>query len=229
MTTRGKSARQDKAKGRRLNIVVTAGPTREFFDSVRFISNPSSGRMGYAFAEAAAAAGHKVTLVSGPVSLDPPANVTTIPVVTAAEMAAAAKRAFAKADAAVFVAAVCDYRPMRKAKQKAAKKTAAKHVTLVPTEDIAAALGRVKGHRITVGFAMEDHAGRRHAERKLRKKRCDAIVLNGLETVGSHRATVEVLTRGGRWEAWRAGSKPAVARRLLRVVERLALDRLAEG
>ncbi|MBN2559437.1 MAG: phosphopantothenoylcysteine decarboxylase [Phycisphaerae bacterium] len=209
---------------RRLRIVVTAGPTREFFDSVRFISNPSSGKMGYAIAEAAAACGHQVTLVSGPVALAPPRGVRTIHVVTAEEMAEATKRAFECADAAVFTAAVCDYRPKRRARRKLAKTGAAKAIELVPTEDIAAACGRIKGDRITIGFAMEDHAGRDHAERKLLHKNCDGIVLNGPENVGSDRACVEFLVRGGKWQRWPAASKRALAKRLVRAMERMPRD-----
>ncbi len=210
----------------RLHIVVTAGPTREFFDSVRFISNPSTGKMGYAIAEAAAARGHRVTLVSGPVEIAPPPKVNCVRVTTAAEMAKATKAAFATADAAVLTAAVCDYRPQRRAGRKQAKKARSKTVTLVPTEDIAAALGRRKGRRITIAFAMEDHNGRPHAERKMRRKDSDAIVLNGPENVGSDRASVEYIERGSVWRRWPAGSKRAVARRLITSLERLV--RMAE-
>ncbi len=213
--------RSDRRK-RRLHLLITAGPTREYFDSVRFISNPSSGKMGYAIAEAAAKAGHRVTLVSGPVSLDPPKRVKMIHVETAAEMAAASKRTFASADVAVFVAAVCDYRPKRRATRKTAKQPKPKSITLVPTEDIAAALGRMKRRQITVAFAMEDHAARAHAEAKLRRKNCDAIVLNGPDNVGSDRASVDFLTRGSEWERWPPASKIQVAKRLIRQLERMA-------
>jgi phosphopantothenoylcysteine decarboxylase/phosphopantothenate--cysteine ligase len=223
------SRRQGQAAAARakrsLRIVITAGPTREFFDSVRFISNASSGKMSYAIAEAAAEAGHDVTLVSGPVSLDAPAGVRTIQVMTAAEMAAAAKRAFRRADAAIFAAAVCDYRPKRRASKKLPKQRQPKVVELVPTKDIAAACGRMKGQRITICFALEDHAGRRHAEAKMFQKKCDAVVLNSPKTVGSDSAWVELLVRGGRWERWGESPKKAVARRLVRVLERLTLRR----
>ena len=211
-----------RARQQRLRIVVTAGPTREFFDSVRFISNPSSGKMGYAIAAAAAAAGHEVTLISGPVALTPPKGVKTVSVVTAAEMAGATKRAFTRADAAIFAAAVSDYRPKRRARHKLAKKAASRSVELVPTEDIAAAIGRVKGDRITIAFALEDHNGRAHAERKLIRKNCDAIVLNAPANVGYDRGEVEFLVRGGAWRRWLPGTKAALAKRLIRELERLA-------
>lgn len=216
-----------------MKILVTAGPTREFFDSVRFISNPSSGRMGYAIAREAAKRGHDVTLVSGPVHLKPPANVTFVPVVTAAEMAAAAKKAFRDADAAIMTAAVCDYRPVARAKLKLAKKDQPKRVELEPTEDIAASLGRRKaqrkgqrkGPRLLIGFAMEDHDARAHAERKLANKNCDLIVLNGPENVGSSDATVELYSHATGWSDPVHGSKPAVARQLIRAIEELAARR----
>ncbi len=217
----GARSSRSKSRRRRFRIVVTAGPTREFFDSVRFISNPSSGKMGYAIAESAAAAGHSVVLISGPVALGPPKGVRTVSVVTAAEMASATKEAFADADAAVFTAAVCDYRPRRRASRKVAKKGRGKSVELIPTEDIAASIGRIKGDRVTIGFAMEDHSGRAHAEKKLLRKNCDAIVLNGPGNVASDRAEVEFLARGGRWTRWAAGSKKRVAGRLVRELERL--------
>ncbi len=210
---------------RRLHILITAGPTREYFDSVRFISNPSSGKMGYAIAEAAASAGHQVTLVSGPVSLKPPKRVKTIQVETAAEMAAASKRIFPSVDAVVFVAAVCDYRPKRRATRKTAKQLRSKSITLVLTEDIAAALGKRKNRQITVAFAMEDHAARAHAEAKLRRKNCDAIVLNGPENVGADRVSVEFLTRNSKWERWPSASKYQVAKRLTRRLEQIVAKR----
>jgi phosphopantothenoylcysteine decarboxylase/phosphopantothenate--cysteine ligase len=215
-----------------LRILITAGPTREFFDTVRFISNPSSGKMGSALAEAAAERGHLVTLVSGPVSLEPPEDVNVVPVVSAAEMTATAKAAFRLADAAIFTAAVCDYRPEYRLKQKLQKHARARTVRLVPTEDISASLGRIKGRRITIGFAMEDHNHRRHAAEKLKRKHCDAIVLNGPENIGADRATVEVLVAGQGWtRPWR-GSKRQLADRIVELAECLhavAAERLDTG
>jgi phosphopantothenoylcysteine decarboxylase / phosphopantothenate---cysteine ligase len=211
-----------------VNILVSAGPTREYFDSVRFISNPSSGKMGYALAAEAARRGHRVTLVSGPVSLDPPSGVKVVQVVSAAEMAAACKRAFRTADAAFMTAAVCDYRPRDKAGHKRPKKARALRVVLEPTEDIAAALGRTKGRRLIVAFAMEDNDPHAHAERKLHKKNCDLIVLNGPENVGRDRAEVELFSPGTGWTGPFRGTKAQVARRLVRLAEELR-DRRTSG
>ncbi len=177
--------------------------------------------MGYAIAEAALRAGHQVTLISGPVALDAPRGVRTIRVTTAAEMATSAKKAFRSADAAILTAAVCDYRPRVRTARKLAKVSRPKSVVLVPTEDIAAALGRIKGRRVTIAFAMETHAARRHAEAKMAAKRCDAIVLNGPENVGSDRARVQCLARGGVWQRWPEATKRQISARLLEVLTEL--------
>ncbi|MGQ9648548.1 MAG: phosphopantothenoylcysteine decarboxylase domain-containing protein [Phycisphaerae bacterium] len=209
-----------------MNILVSAGPTREYFDSVRFISNPSSGKMGYALAGQAARRGHQVTLVTGPVAIEAPTGVKVVRVETAAEMAAACKKAFRKADAAFMTAAVCDYRPRSRVDYKRAKKNTPLKVVLEPTQDIAAALGRRKGHRILVAFAMEDHDPYLHAERKLRRKNCDLIVLNGPANVGRDHAEVELFSPETGWTGPFHGTKERLARRLIRLVERLQADRV---
>ena len=205
----------------RLRIVITAGPTREYLDTVRFISNPSSGKMGYAIARAAAMRGHAVTLVSGPVALRPPKGLTTIHVETGQEMAAAAKRAFLSADAAILCAAVCDYRPVKRSDRKLPKSRDGLTLRLETTEDIAAALGRIKGRRVTIGFALEDRDARAHALEKMRRKRFDAIVLNGPGNIGSDLAEAALLTADGTAEWWPAESKARMAGRIVRCLERL--------
>lgn len=212
-----------------MRILVTAGPTREFFDSVRFISNPSSGRMGYAIAEAALARGHQVVLVSGPVAIEAPGGVEWISVVEAEEMFAAARQAFEDCDAAIMTAAVCDYRPARRMLHKLKKQARARQITLKPTRDICAHLGRIKGNRVLIGFAMEDHNERARAEAKLVRKRCDAMVLNGIGNVGSTEARVEIVTADGRWSEPIAGSKRRVATHIVRLAERLRRSRSSPG
>lgn len=208
-----------------LRMLITAGPTREYFDTVRFISNPSSGKMGYAIAREAARRGHRVTLVSGPVALKPPLGVRVVPVTTAEQMARVCKKEYKNADVAVMAAAVCDYRPAEPADRKVPKTGRAIRVRLEPTEDIAAALGRRKGRRLLVGFALEDHDHYVHAERKLSRKNCDLIVLNGPENVGVERAAVEFYTPAGGWSGPVRGSKTVVARRLVRMIESLWASR----
>ncbi len=204
-----------------MRILVTAGPTREFFDTVRFISNPSSGKMGCLIAEEAAKSDHDVQLVLGPVGIDPPDGVAVTHVVSARDMYDASATAFETCDAAIFTAAVCDYRPARKLDHKLQKRAQDRHITLVPTQDIAASLGKIKQHRITIGFAMEDHDHHAHAEQKLKRKNCDAIVLNGPENVGSDDAVVEIHHADGSWTGPFSGSKRAIAQRIVRMADML--------
>lgn len=211
-----------------MRILITAGPTREHLDPIRFLSNPSSGRMGLALAKAAVQRGHDATLVLGPVAIAPPTGVRTIHVISAAEMLTASRRAFRNCDAAVFAAAVCDYRPAKRHARKVPKHARRWALTLEPTPDIAAALGRIKGRRITVCFALEDHAGRIKAEAKLNGKHADAIVLNGPANVGVSRGRFEFLIRGEEWHRWPAMTKSAAALRILQSIERLVPQRITE-
>ena len=204
-----------------MRILVTAGPTREFFDSVRFISNPSSGKMGYAIAAEAARRGHEVALVSGPVELPDPEGVEVVRVVTAQEMFQIATSLFEHCRAAVMTAAVCDYRPARTIDHKLKKRNRIRPIQLVPTNDICAHLGRVKEHRVVVGFAMEDHDHHRNAEAKLMRKRCDAIVLNGIGNVAGDSAEIEILTADTGWSGPYAGTKSTVATVVMDLVEEL--------
>jgi phosphopantothenoylcysteine decarboxylase / phosphopantothenate---cysteine ligase len=204
-----------------MNILVTAGPTREYFDTVRFISNPSSGKMGFAIAAEAARRQHNVVLVAGPVDLPDPKGVRVIHVVSAEEMFDASVAAFESCDAAVMTAAVCDYRPSRRLDHKLKKQARVRPIQLQPTQDICAHLGRIKEHRVVIGFAMEDHNHHAHAGVKLRRKRCDAIVLNGIGNVGGNRAEIEILCAHGQWSEPVSGSKSKLASLLLDLTERL--------
>jgi len=205
-----------------MRILITAGPTREYFDTVRFISNPSTGKMGYAIAESAARRGHGVVLVSGPVALPDPIRVDVLHVQSAEQMCTAATNAFERCDAAIMTAAVCDYRPTRRLDHKLKKKNRLRPIQLQPTTDICARLGRIKGDRVVIGFAMEDHQEHAHAEAKLRRKRCDAIVLNGLENVGADTATIEILRENGGWSPPIRGSKSKIAERIIQLAEKMS-------
>lgn len=165
--------------------LLTAGPTREHLDPVRYISNASSGKMGYALAAAAAARGWEVDLVSGPVLLAPPAGVRMHRVVSAAEMFAACEPRFATCDLFIAVAAVADYRPKEVFAQKQ-KKSAGEHtLELVPTVDILKTLGaRKTPGQIVVGFAAETNDVEAYARRKLAEKNCDWIVANDVSRAG---------------------------------------------
>ena len=159
-------------------VIITAGPTQEPIDPVRYLSNRSSGKMGYALAEEAAERGAKVVLVSGPVNLAAPANAERIMVRTAAEMRDAV---FAHLDPATIIvksAAVADYRVGSVPQQKIKKTAARLSLELDPTPDILAELGRKKGDRLLIGFAAETENLRQEAKRKLEQKNCDMIVAN---------------------------------------------------
>ncbi len=167
------------------HFIVTAGPTIEPIDPVRFISNHSSGKMGYAIAETLADKGARVTLVSGRTALTTPAGVERVDVLTAEEMYRATVAAFEEADGAVMCAAVADYTPAEVATEKLKKSDADLQIPLKRTRDIAAELGRTKGQKILVGFAMETQNEAANATQKLTKKNFDFIVLNSLREAGA--------------------------------------------
>ena len=169
--------------GRR--FVVTAGATIEAIDPVRYISNHSTGKMGYAVAAELAARGASVTLVSGRTTLAVPEGVDRVDVVSAEEMYNAAVEAFAAADGAVMCAAVADYTPVTVADEKIKKGDADLSIPLRRTKDIAAELGRTKGDRLLVGFALETENGAANAREKLERKNLDFIVLNSLRDAGA--------------------------------------------
>jgi len=204
-----------------MRILVTAGPTREYFDSVRFISNPSSGKMGYAIAKEAAGRDHEVVLVSGPVELPEPEGVHMVHVVSAREMLETVTSRFDECHCLVMTAAVCDYRPSMRQSHKLKKQAQVRAIQLQPTEDILTHVGKIKGDRVVIGFAMEDHDHRKNAESKLRRKRCDAIVLNDLGNVGTESGTIEVLQADQGWQNPTSGTKAELAVTIVDMVESL--------
>lgn len=167
------------------HLLVTAGPTCEAIDPVRYITNHSTGKMGYALAEELAARGARVTLVSGPTQLTCPKGVERVDVRSAQEMYEASVEAFAKADGAVMCAAVADYTPAEVADRKIKKSDDDMAIRLKRTRDIAAELGREKGDRVLVGFALETDHEAEHAQSKLERKNLDFIVLNSLRDAGA--------------------------------------------
>jgi phosphopantothenoylcysteine decarboxylase / phosphopantothenate---cysteine ligase len=167
------------------SVLVTAGPTCEDLDPVRYITNRSSGKMGYAVAEAAAQRGAKVVLVSGPTSLDTPANVERINVRTAEEMHRVVVEKISDSNIAIFAAAVADYRPVHSEDQKIKRSKEPYTVTLKPTPDILAAAAENKGDRLIVGFAAETHNVAENARKKLAAKNADLIVANDVTAEGA--------------------------------------------
>jgi phosphopantothenoylcysteine decarboxylase/phosphopantothenate--cysteine ligase len=182
LTVRHKGAENGVLQG--LNVLISAGPTHEKIDPVRYIANRSSGKMGFALAKAARNAGANVTLVTGPSALTDIPNVITHRVESAAEMYEAIWQYYPKADIAIMAAAVADYRPLEPKEQKI-KKSGDIAIELTRTPDILASLGEKKGGRILIGFAAETEKLRAHAEEKLRQKNLDMIVANDITMPGA--------------------------------------------
>jgi phosphopantothenoylcysteine decarboxylase/phosphopantothenate--cysteine ligase len=198
-----------------MRLLITAGPTREYIDDVRFLSNASSGRMGFALAEAARDLGHHVTLVCGPVALPPPDGLDFVIVETTEEMRRACLDVWPHCDGAIAAAAVCDYRPRRRATGKLKKTGNSRILELVETPDVLAELGREKGARFVIGFALESQDARTNALRKMRVKNCDAIVLNHVSAINADDNEIELLTSDGLIRGLWQGTKKDLGRRLI--------------
>lgn len=211
-----------KTKKSKLNILITAGGTREYIDPVRFISNASSGRMGYALARAAIRAGHRVTLITAPTSLRPPAKARLIPAVTSDQMYTAVRTEFAKCDCLIMAAAVSDYKPAKTEKGKIKKTKAALTLRLKPTRDILAWAGRhKKTHQILVGFALESSSLKKNAEQKLKSKNLDLIVANAPAAIAAEKSAVHLKTPDGNWQTISNASKARIAAQIIKKVEAL--------
>jgi phosphopantothenoylcysteine decarboxylase/phosphopantothenate--cysteine ligase len=206
----------------KLNILITAGGTREFIDPVRFIANASTGRMGYALARAAIKAGHAVTLITAPTTLRPPKEATVIDVVTSDEMFKAVKGQFEKCDCLIMAAAVSDYKPAASSETKIKKTQAALSLELKPTRDILKWAGRnkVKGQTV-VGFALEDTNILANAEKKLKAKKLDMIVANAPAAIGAERSTLHIKTKTTDWVTYNNITKTISAKKILTAIETL--------
>ncbi len=205
-----------------IRCLITAGPTREFLDPVRFLSNPSTGRMGFALARAAAVRGWTVDLVAGPVALPEPEGVVLYPVVTAEEMYHQVDALFDACDLLVMTAAVSDFRPARRARRKEKKEDAALTLELERTVDILKTVSERKLRQVVLGFAAETDHLEDHARSKLEEKRMDWIAANlvgGPEGgFGSGSNTVLLLGADGSREEIGPAGKDVIAEDLLRVV-----------
>ena len=208
-------------------VLITAGPTQEPLDPVRYLSNRSSGKMGYALAEAAAERGARVILVSGPVTLAPPARVELIPVRTAVEMRQAVMDHLEQATVVVKAAAVADYHRANPPQQKVKKTAARLSLELDPTPDILAEVGRKKGDRLLVGFAAETENLIEEAHRKLQSKNCDMVVGNLVSQPGigfeSDENAVTLVLRTGETLPVPRASKSTVAHRIFDEMTKLRL------
>jgi phosphopantothenoylcysteine decarboxylase/phosphopantothenate--cysteine ligase len=208
-----------------IRLMVTAGPTHERIDPVRYITNPSTGKMGYALAEAARDRGADVVLVSGPTSLPQPDGVETIAVKTAAEMAKAALAKARRCKVIIGAAAVADFTPAKVSDHKVKKKGTGMTIRLEPTIDIIAEIGKHKGRKILVGFSVETQNLIENSTKKLQKKNLDMIVCNDVTQVGAGFATdtniVTILDRQGGSEQLPQMTKAETAHKILDRILRL--------
>lgn len=225
MTQDPRPKTQDKSSSKsvhRLNFLITAGGTREYIDPVRFISNASSGRMGYELARAAAAAGHKATLVTGPSCLPAPAGVRVVAAETSAEMFAAVRERFDSCDCLIMAAAVSDYAPVRAARIKMKRTGGVITLKLKPTADILKWAGTHKRqNQVVVGFALEDRNLKINAKRKMRQKNLDMVVANTPLAIGSERCEVFIKMAGKDWIKIARAPKRTVAGRLVSLIQSL--------
>jgi phosphopantothenoylcysteine decarboxylase / phosphopantothenate---cysteine ligase len=212
-----------------MKILITAGPTREYIDDVRFLSNASSGRMGYSLAAAAIRLGHQVVLVTGPVELPVPAGCEVHSIETTDQLRQACVRLFPLCDGVIATAAVCDYRPIRRVSGKMSKTGQPVTLELVETSDVLAELGMQKEHRWIVGFALESQDPRNNAMRKLRMKQCNCIVLNDTSAISSLTNSVEVMNSSAETVAAFQGKKEDIAMSLMQFIEFFTSTQNAES
>ncbi len=206
-----------------MRILITAGGTREYIDPVRFISNASSGKMGYALARAALKAGHQVTLITATTTQREPAGAESIRVETTDEMFEAVKKYFTRCDCLIMAAAVADYTPVRSAKTKTKKSERHLTIRLKPTPDILKWAGKHrKGkRRIVVGFALEDRNLRVNAEKKLTEKNLGMIVANSPEAIAADKSDVQIKTPDSSWIKIENATKTAIAKKVVHLAEKL--------
>lgn len=202
-------------------VLVTAGPTREYIDDVRFLSNASTGSMGIELARGLLRRGAEVVLVLGPTQLTPPSAARIVSIVSTQDLLAAVTTHIEDCDMAIFSAAPSDYRPRRRRKGKPAREGGDLTLALRSTPDVAAAAGRRKGTRIHIGFALESGGGVERARGKLVKKRFDAIVLNGPANFGAGGGEAHWITPTGTPASLPTHSKAALARAILDHTARL--------
>ena len=205
-----------------MRILITAGGTREYIDPVRFISNASSGKMGYALARAALKAGHKVTLITAPTSQKPPSAAKLVNVETAAQMFEAVKQQFSRCNCLIMAAAVADYTPVSPARTKIKKTGKSMTIKLKPTTDILKWAGKQKKKdQSVIGFALEDRNIRERAEKKLNEKNLDMIVANTSAAIGAEKSTVQIKVPGCEWLELPKASKAVIAGKIVSLTKSL--------
>ena len=201
-------------------ILITSGPTRQYLDPVRYLTNASSGRMGAALAAAAVGQGHEVIVVTGPVNVEYPARAQVRSIVSTEDLLAVCQELFPTCDGVIGAAAPCDYRPLRVEQHKIAKTGQPLLLQLVETPDVMATWGATKRPgQWLVGFALETDDQRFRALTKLERKSCDLIVLNGPAAMDAADNQVEIFDKSGAVIAAVAGSKQTVATRIMQVIQ----------
>ena len=216
-----------------MRFLVTAGPTHEPIDPVRYISNRSSGKMGYAIAEAALAGGHEVILISGPVNLQPPRGAKLVSVSTSDEMFDAVHRDASKCDVCVLCAAVADYKPASVSPAKIKKRSENFSLELIPTRDILDSLGHQQDREfLLVGFAAETNDLEKSAAQKLREKNCDIVIANDVSSANSGMEgdvnEVTILFKNGERQKISRAPKKIIARELVKIFRNSATKTLTK-
>ena len=202
-----------------MKILVTAGPTHEYIDDVRFIGNASSGRMGIACARAALERGHEVVLILGPTELAPPPEAETVRIVSAADLLAACERHFDACDALIMAAAVADYAPVERIDGKIKRTSDTLTLHLKRNPDVAATLAARKASQLSIGFALEAADAEANALKKMTAKGCDLIVVNAPAAIGADAMAVRILYADGRRLELGETPKLDIARRLIDIIE----------
>ena len=206
-------------------ILITSGPTRQYLDPVRYLSNASSGRMGTCLATAAIELGHQVVIVSGPVGVDYPADAEVIRVTTTQEMLDAAIEQFTECDGVIGAAAPCDFQPEVLSPQKLKKQGTGITLKLIETPDILGSLGEIKqSHQWSIGFALETENGIQNAVSKLTRKNCDLVVLNGPAAIDANETQIKIVDGDGKILKDVSGSKLAAAQAILHCIDARLLN-----
>jgi phosphopantothenoylcysteine decarboxylase/phosphopantothenate--cysteine ligase len=209
-----------RKRRRKFQFLITAGGTRERIDPVRFISNASSGKMGYCLARSAVLAGYDVILITAPTNLDAPKGAKVIEIESARDMFDSVKGKFGGCDCLIMAAAVSDYTPAKPARKKIKKSPGSITLKLKPTQDILKWAGaHKKQNQIVVGFALEDRDIKSRAERKMRDKNLDMIIANTPDSIGSEHSKAWFKKAGEKWIGLLEMSKKQVAGRLIRLIE----------
>lgn len=206
-----------------MRFLITAGPTREYIDPVRFISNASSGKMGYALAGAALKAGHEVTLITAPTALPLPKGINAISVETSRQMLSSVRENFNKCNCLIMAAAVADYTAVHFSRTKIKKSDRPLTIRLKPVVDILKWAGKnKKKNQLVVGFALEDKRIRSRAEEKLKEKNLDMIIANTPSAIGSDKSTLQIKTPHGKWIVIPETAKTASAKKIIAIIEKMS-------